>query len=134
MRTVIQIICLNFLFCLLVKQTIAQDSLRIGDWQSLLPYKAGKWVTQSNDHIIYATDLSLLLIDKDDNSASFLSKIDGLSDTGIQLIQYDDYNHQLIVVYTNSNIDIITNEGIINESSIKDNPNIIGSRQVNDIP
>ncbi|NNF32887.1 MAG: hypothetical protein HKN68_02195 [Saprospiraceae bacterium] len=110
-----------------------QETTAIGEWESLLPYQTGKWVTQSDDRIYYATDLSLLILDKNDLSPSFVSKVDGLSDTGIDLIKYDHFNDQLIIVYNNSNIDIIKDGVILNESSIRDNSNIIGSRKINDI-
>jgi hypothetical protein len=110
-----------------------QETIAIGQWESLLPYQSGKWVTQSNDNIYYATDLSLLILDKEDLSASFLSKVEGLSDTGIDLIEYDQFNDQLIIVYSNSNIDIVKNGEVINESAVRDNANIIGSRKINDV-
>jgi hypothetical protein len=123
-----------FVFSLMTSFLLrGQETAAIGEWESLLPYQTGKWVTQSDDHIYYATDLSLLILDKNDLSPSFISKVDGLSDTGIDLIKYDHFNEQLIIVYNNSNIDIIKDGEVLNESSIRDNSNIIGSRKINDV-
>lgn len=102
-------------------------------WKSHLPYQTGKWVTQSSDNIIYASEQSLLFLSKDDLSVSFLSKINGLSDSQIDLIEYDQYNNQLVIIYNNSNIDLVTENEIYNIPDIKDNSNIIGSRKINDV-
>ena len=111
----------------------AQESTTIGGWESYLPYQSGRWVTQSEKSIYYATEFSLVILDKEDLSATFLSKVDGLSDTGIDLIEYDRFNDQLFIVYSNSNLDIIQGGDIMNDAAIKDNSNIIGSRKVNNI-
>ena len=124
---------ISFYLFLFSTSVICQSDLKIGEWKSFLPYNTGKWVTQSDNNIIYATDFSLVLISKDDNSSSFISKVEGLSDTGIDLIQYDDFNDHLIIVYSNSNIDILNEDEVLNVSDIKDNTNIIGSREILDI-
>jgi hypothetical protein len=113
---------------------VAQElSSPIFGWESHLPYQTGKWVTQSINNIFYASEQSILQISKDDLSSDFLSKIDGLSDTGVEMLEYDAFNDQLIVVYTNSNMDLVTDNDIYNIPDIKENSNIIGSRKINDI-
>ena len=102
-------------------------------WESHLPYQTGKWVTQSEQTIYFAAEQSLLLINKEDLSVRFFSKVDGLSDTGIEIIEYDYYNNQLVIVYSNSNIDILNDDGLLNIPDIKENTTIIGSRKINDI-
>ncbi len=112
----------------------SQNNLGIGEWRSHLPQQSGRLVTQSIDKIIYATEWNLILIDKSDLSVDFMSKVDGLSEVGISFIKYDSINEQLIVVYNNSNIDIITTEGqIINIPNLKSNTSISGDKRVYDI-
>ncbi len=43
-----------------------------------------------------------------------MSRITGLSETGISAIHYDKTNEKLVVAYSNSNIDIIYRNDIIN--------------------
>lgn len=105
----------------------------VGEWNSHLPYGFGTWVTQSDEDIIYTTGLSLFYIDKEDLNPTFVDKIKGLSDVGIARIKYDNFNDQLIVAYNNSNIDIIKGAEVINLPFIKENSNILGDRQINDI-
>jgi len=66
-------------------------------------------------------------------SVSFLSKVSGLSDIGIQQVRYDEVNDQLFVIYNNSNIDVIRSEAILNVPNISANTSITGSKQINDI-
>ena len=124
----------NLLILLFSIQSIcAAQELAIGEWQSHLPYKRSVSVTQSNESIIYSTPLSILSINKNDNSLTRLSKVDGLSDVGINKIVYDHFNDQLFILYSNSNIDIVTTNAVINISNILNNRSISGSKSVNDI-
>lgn len=125
-------------FCVLflvfgLKNTSAQGSLKIGQWRSHLPYQAGRMVTQSDDRVFYATEWSVVVIDKADDAIEFLSKVDGLSNTGIQLIRYNRGSDVLIIVYTNSVIDLVKPSGVITMNQIRNFDNIIGEKQINDI-
>ena len=115
-------------------QLNGQLDQRIGEWRSYLPYSDGRWVTQSDEKVYYSTDLSLFSIDKGDlTDVNFMSKVEGLTDVGIRRISYDKFNEQLIIVYSNSNIDIIVDGEVINLSDIKDNQVLTGDRSINDI-
>lgn len=114
-------------------QSYGQGELKIGGWQAHLPYQQVVAVTQSDDKIIYGTQLSIFSIDKEDLSVSFLSKVDGLSDIGIKRVRFDKENDQLFIIYTNSNVDIIKDDRIINIPNIKSNTSITGNKGVNDI-
>lgn len=105
----------------------------IGDWISHLPYQSFKRVTQSDSKIIYATEWSILSIDKEDFSSEKLSKVEGLSDIGINEIAYDLINEQLIIAYSNSNIDIVQGSEVINLPNIKTNLTLIGNKEINKI-
>lgn len=130
---------MRYLFCistilLFTLQSIGQIDQRIGEWRSFLPYNEGRWVTQSEDKIYYATEQALFSINKDDTEdVMFKSKVEGLTDVGIRRIRYDEFNDQLIVVYDNSNIDIISDGEVFNLSNIKDNQILTGDRSINDI-
>lgn len=126
-------LCLSVM-ALLSLQSIGQIDQRIGEWRSYLPYNDGRWVTQSDDKIYYSTEQALFSINKEDvNDVMFKSKVEGLTDVGIRRIKYDDFNQQLVVVYDNSNIDIITDGEVYNLSNIKDNQILTGDRSINDI-
>jgi len=105
----------------------------IGEWQSHLPYQSFNRITQSDSKIIFATQWSLLFVDKEDFSDDKLSKVEGLSDIGISEIAYDLVNQQLIVGYDNSNIDIVKGSEVINLPNIKTNLTLIGNKEINKI-
>ncbi len=110
------------------------DSLKIGQWRSYLPYQKANYVTQSKDKIIIATSFAVMSIDKEDDSIEFLSKVENLSDAGIQLVKYNKFSDILLVAYSNSNIDLIDKNGkVTNLRDIFDNINIIGDKTIYDV-
>jgi hypothetical protein len=117
-----------------IAQLFAQsDSLSIGQWRSYLSHQRAKSVTQSREKVIIGTDYALMYIDKEDNTIEYQSKIEGLSDAGMQLVKYNKFSDILLVVYDNSNIDLIYKDGSIkNLRDILDNLNIIGDKTVYD--
>lgn len=112
----------------------AQNVLPIGYWRAHLPYHVGQSVTQSDEDVYYATDWSIVAIDKEERSPRFISKVDGLSNTGIQLLKYNRFSRILIVVYQNSVIDLQQADGEITTlNQIRNSTNIVGDKSVNDI-
>ena len=111
----------------------SQSELALGQWKSHLAYKEGKWVTQSKDNVFLVSQRGMMSINKEDLSVRFFSKEDGLSDVNISRLHYDEANEQLIIIYSDSNIDIIQEDDIVNLPFVKTNSNILGSRQINDV-
>ncbi len=117
----------------------AQSDLQIGEWESHLSHFYSSWLTQSKDYIYVSSGKDLMKIEKasidngEVSNATFISKVEGLSESNIDKMLYDNFNNQLIVIYESSNIDILTSDEIINIPFIKDNTNIVGSRAVNDL-
>ena len=79
--------------------------------------------------IFCATPYSVFTVDLNDRSIERLSKITGLSETGVSAINYDESSHKLFVAYSNSNIDIIYRNDIFNIPDIK-RENISGDKTV----
>lgn len=120
-------------FCCFPVFTYAQSQLAIGQWRDFLPYRQALYVTQSNEKIYFATDWSVFSIDKADRAVDFLSKTNGLSQTGIQLIKYNRFSNILLVVYDDSVIDLVKEKEVVVLTQIRNFQNIIGSKVVNDI-
>lgn len=106
-----------------------QEFTSIGQWESHLPYQQGSWVTQSADEIIYTSGLGLFMIDKETFGVDFMSKVNGLSDVAIDFVAYDKTSDRLLVIYGNSNIDIVGEE-VYNFPEIKDNNRIQGDKSI----
>lgn len=96
----------------------SQD-LPLGRWRDLLPYLQVKQVVNTPTRIYSATEQSLFFINKEDNSIERFSKVNGLSDVGIRLMDYSESQNVVVVCYNNSNIDLIAGDKIINVSDIK---------------
>lgn len=111
----------------------AQNVLPIGQWRSHLPYRSGQFVTQSADKIYYATDLSIVALEKEDQSATFLAKVNGLSNTGINMIRYNRFSDVLIVVYKDAILDLVRPEGTSTMRQIRNFANFSGEKRINDI-
>lgn len=128
------------IFFISLQILIAQNDLAIGQWRAHLPYQSGQYVTQSETQIFYATEWSLLSLDKIDFEVEFISTVNGpgnsnkgLSNTGIRLIKYHLPTNTLIVVYENSVIDLIQNESVTTLNQIKNFSNINGAKFIYDV-
>jgi len=123
---------LLLLSTLLLSNVFAQDnSVAIGSWRSHLSYESGKALTQSEDAIYFGTTQAILKVNKSDRSVEHLNKVSGLSDMGVETVEYFNSEQILVVAYTNGNIDLVYDNGQIkNLSAIKTNSNIIGNKQI----
>ncbi len=127
------------LFIILSQIVVSQSDLSIGEWESHQSYQQSSWVAQSDNDLFITTGNALMKINKKEFNEEglitpqYFSKIEGLSESQIDKMQFDRFNNQLIIIYKSSNIDIVREEGIINIPFIKDNTSIVGSKSVNDI-
>ncbi|MEI7802069.1 MAG: hypothetical protein WCI97_05470, partial [Bacteroidota bacterium] len=119
-----------FCFCFFLSvQNLFAQQIPIGTWKDELPYLHAKAVVQSANKIYCATDVSLYSVDKSDFSFEKLSKVNGLSDIGFSTLYFDGDRNQLLIAYSNSNIDILDSAGTYNISDIK-RKNIVGDKNI----
>ena len=108
----------------------AQNTLPgIGQWREHLPYGSTIDVTASQKKIYAATPYSLFSVDVGTKETERISKIAGLSETGISTIKFDSVGNRLFIAYTNSNIDVLEAKGITNIPDLK-RENIPGDKTV----
>ena len=106
-------------------------SLAIGQWKTHLPYQSGPYVTQSPEEVFFSTGEAVLIIDKSELSISFLDKVRGLSRTGISLVKYHPVLRTLLVVYEDSSIDLVPEEGgVITLNQIPNFANFVGKKTI----
>jgi ligand-binding sensor domain-containing protein len=115
----------------LLFQVKAQD-VGIAEWRSHLPYRKCIATDISGNIVYCATPYSVFYYDKTDQSINRLTKINGLSDVNISTIKYSESYKVLVIAYTNANIDLVYEDGIINISDIKRKP-IFGNKTINNI-
>jgi len=97
-----------------------------------LPYKSAIDVAAGSGKVYCATPYSLFSVDIAGNSIDRMSRITGLSETGVSAISYDEVNEKLLIAYQNSNIDIIYRNDIFNVPDIK-RDNITGDKTIYDV-
>ena len=121
----------SFLF-FMISSLLAQNKIPIGEWRAHLPYREFISLTQSSETLFCATPWSVLMIDKEEMSLTFLSKVDGLSNAGMGVIKYSDQHQTLIASYANSIFDLVSENGIKTFEDIKTDGNFT-DRTINDI-
>ena len=103
-----------------------KDSIRIGEWIDLAPSRNIRWVTQNDDQIFAASNTGLFTVDKNTFEIENFSKSNILSDVNPVIIEANPYKDEVIIYYANSNIDLITSNGVFNLPDIKNNKLILG--------
>ncbi len=89
-------------------------------WQDHLGLNNCNSITKFNGKIYASNYNGIVKVNEDDFSVERLNKINGLNDVGIRLLRVNPYNNKLLVIYENSNIDVISsNDDIKNYSEIK---------------
>ena len=108
------------------------SQIAVGQWRDHFSYRQAFHLAETSDRIFCSGKKDLFTIMKDGKEQERLSKVTGLSDVGITAIKGDNINDIVVIGYENANIDIITNNKIINISDIK-NKLITGGKTINDI-
>lgn len=112
---------------------VAQNA--VGDWMIHTSYvgNAVKSVVESHQWVYYQSGAHLFRLDKTTGENESLSKVNELSDMGIANIYYNSDKDYVVVVYRNSNIDVIRSNGsVVNMPEIKDAV-LSSSRTINDV-
>ncbi len=114
-------------------QPLSAQDIAIGQWRSHLPYDQIIDVAIAGDLVFAASPYSMFTYNTGDNSMVRFDKVKGLSDVGISKIGYNQPIKSLLIAYSNTNIDIVHEDGtIINISDIK-NKDILGKKTINNI-
>ncbi len=107
-----------FAFQFAFMSVVFSQDIGIGEWRDHLPYNSTISVTDGDGLIYCATPYSLFYFDKADNVLTRMTKITGLSDIGISRVAFNDATNTLVIGYTNTNLDLIKGNDIINMSDI----------------
>lgn len=123
-------VILSILTVLFSLPSVAQVAM--GKWRTHFAYNNVMQIAQSDTKIYAVSDGALYSVDKQDGSIEFYSKLNGLSGTTISHIDYDYTNKELLIIYTNGNIDILSSGGITNIPDLF-NKQMSSSKDINDI-
>ncbi|WP_317899230.1 type IX secretion system anionic LPS delivery protein PorZ [Aurantibacillus circumpalustris] len=122
---------LFFLFCVIFFPAFSQVGPRT--WQDNLGINSCNTVTKNGSTVYASNYYGLVKFNEEELVTEPLNKINGLSDIGIRLLRTNTYNSKVLVIYDNSNIDIIdANGNIINYPDIK-LKSINGKKIINEV-
>lgn len=100
----------NLIFLLILAiwaESLYSQSLKIGEWRSHLNYSKGKKCEEVKDKVYCVSENGFFYVNQSDNSIVALSKTDGFSDNLVQTIEYEPASDLLMIVYTNTFIDLL---------------------------
>jgi hypothetical protein len=114
--------------CLLQGQEVG-----IGEWRDHLPYDYATNVEEFQSIIYCSTPYSMFYFNRDDNSVHRLSKVNGLSDLGVNDISLNENQKILVIAYANTNLDLLYEDfSIVNIPDIK-RKEILGNKTINSV-
>lgn len=110
---------LLFYIFLLCAGTAYGQGQPIGFWNSLLPYNTAYGVVSDGVRMFTVSKQAFYIYDNGNFSFSTYSKVDGMSDIGMQRIGYDAATGTAVLVYTNGNIDLYKDNTFYNVPDLK---------------
>lgn len=125
------LILLSFL---LLQVTSYRAIAAIGDWKAYMAYSEVQEIAQAGNLIFVQASNNLYVYNQNDQSIQTFSKMDYLSDCGIQHIAYNKAAKRLLIFYNNANMDLmnISNYDVQNLSDYY-SASTTGEKTVNDI-
>jgi hypothetical protein len=91
----------------------------VGDWSDNLSYNTARNIALGQNEVFSSTGSSILIYNKEFGELKKLTRVQGLSETGISSIEYSPEQSSLIISYTSTNIDIVKNNTVYNIPDIK---------------
>lgn len=117
----------------IVFSTFSFSQVKVGQWVDHTCHTFANAVAKLGPFVYSSNGVSLTKYNVTDNSLEKLTKYEGLSDVGIQLLRKSDYSDLILVIYENTNIDVIKSDGsIVNVSDIK-RKSIPGKKFINEV-
>lgn len=100
------------LLLLLIVRLQAQTP--VGSWSDHLTYNTAKSIAVGSEQVYASTGSSIIVFNKEFAELRKMSRINGLTETGINTIAWSEENKTLIIAYTSTNIDLVKNSIIYN--------------------
>ncbi len=113
MKKLITISILIFVF------SFSHGQTPVGSWSDHLFYNTAKSIAVGSKNVFASTGSSIILYNKEYDETRKLSRVSGLSETGISAIAWSEDYKTLIIGYSSTNIDLITDNLVYNIPDIK---------------
>jgi Tfp pilus assembly protein FimT len=122
---------LSILVLMLMSLTLHGQS-PVGSWSDHLVYNTADCIAVGATEVYASTGSSIIIYNKGFAELKKMSRINGLTETGISTISWSEENKTLIIAYTSTNIDLLKNNTIYNISDIS-RKYISGKKVINKI-
>jgi len=109
-----------------------QGQTPVGSWSDHLIYNTAKSVAVGTEEVYASTGSSIIVYNKEFAELKKMSRINGLTETGISTIAWSEENNALIIGYTSTNVDLLENKIIYNIPDIS-RKYIPGKKEINRI-
>ena len=104
----------------------------VGSWTDHLIYNSAKNIAVGTKEVYASTGSSILVYNKEFAELKKMSRINGLTETGISTIAWSEEYNTLIIAYSSTNIDLVKNHNISNIPDIS-KKYIPGNKEINRI-
>ena len=127
MKGIVTILCA---LCFMASH--AQNKLGpIGQWRGHFNNQSIEHVVNGGQYIYTASPYQVIRIDNKKNNY-WIDKSNGLSDINISRLAWDENQQQLVIVYKNSNIDILKDDQVYNINAIQ-LTNLFSDKKINSV-
>jgi hypothetical protein len=117
---------------LFLTSALLNGQTTIGSWSDHLVYNTADCIAVGAEEVFASTGSSLLIYNKKFDELKKMSRINGLTETGISTISWSEENKTLIIAYISTNIDLLINNNIYNIPDIS-RKYIPGQKEINRI-
>jgi hypothetical protein len=104
----------------------------VGTWSDHLSYHTASSIAVGTTEVYVSTGASLMIYNKEYTELKKVSKINGLTETGISAISWSDEYRILIIGYKSANVDLLQKNAVFNIPDIL-NKYIPGTKKINRI-
>ncbi len=104
----------------------------VGSWSDHLTYNTARSVAVGIGQVFASTGSSILVYDKEYAELRKMSRINGLTETGISTIEWSEENKTLVIAYATTNIDLVKDNVIFNIPDIS-RKFISGRKEINKV-
>ncbi len=104
---------------ILLNLTLFLQSQPVGSWSDHLSFFSARNIAVSQGKIFTSTGEALLVYDRGSSELTKLTRVQGLSETGISTIAWSQEQNLLVIAYNNANVDIIRERTVYNIPDIE---------------
>ena len=127
------LLALFTIHCSLFIKSIAPLWAQTGTWKTYMAYQNIQQIQAAGDEIFVMASNNLYAYNKQDQSIRTFDKTKGLTDTDISFIKWCPQAKRLVIIYSNSNIDLMDVNGNVSNVSDLYSKSMTGDKTINNI-